>query len=187
MRRDRLTFAMIVGVPILQLVSVRLRHQHRPEAAADRRQSSSTSGPIGRAIVSGMQLSDYFDVLEGIAQRKRTGAKSMLERGDVTFIVTIPAGFERAFVRGEQPQILVEADATDPTAASRRPRGAEPDIINRAVLDETQVQGPLSALSLGDDLPINLVVHKLYNPEGITAYNIVPGLLGHDPHHDHHS
>lgn len=98
----------------------------------------------------------------------------MLARGDVIFIVTIPAGFERAFVRGERPQLLVEADATDPTAASGG-LGALADIVRHAVAPETR--GSLSASSPGVP-PIDIVTHKLYNPEGITAYNIVPGLLG---------
>lgn len=171
MRRDRLTFAMIIGVPILQLIlfgyAINTDPKQLPTAAI-----VIDSGPIGRAIVSGMQLSKYFDIIDGMPSEAE--ARAMLERGDVTFIVTIPAGFERDFVRGARPQILIEADATDPTAASGG-LGALPDIIRQAVLRETR--GPLSGLSPGKP-PIDLVVHKLYNPEGITAYNIVPGLLG---------
>lgn len=171
MRRDRLTFAMIIGVPILQLVlfgyAINTDPKQLPTAAI-----VVDDGPISRSIVAGMQLSDYFNVIAG--DPSEAEARAMLARGDVTFIVTIPAGFERAFVRGDHPQILIEADATDPTAASGG-LGALPEIIRQAVLRETQ--GALSAVSPGTT-PIDLVIHRLYNPEGITAYNIVPGLLG---------
>jgi ABC-2 type transport system permease protein len=171
LRRDRLTFAMIIGVPILQLIlfgyAINTDPKRLPTAAI-----VVDNGPIGRSIVAGMQLSSYFDIVAGAPSEAE--AREMLARGDITFIVTIPAGFERAFVRGERPQLLVEADATDPTAASGG-LGALTEIIRHAVVRETQ--GSLSASSPGVP-PIDLVIHKLYNPEGITAYNIVPGLLG---------
>jgi ABC-2 type transport system permease protein len=171
MRRDRLTFAMIIGVPILQLIlfgyAINTDPKQLPTAAI-----VVDNGPIGRAIIAGMQLSRYFDIVDGAPSEAE--ARDMLARGDITFIVTIPAGFERDFVRGERPQLLVEADATDPTAASGG-LGALNEIIRHAVVRETE--GSLSASSPGVP-PIDLVIHKLYNPEGITAYNIVPGLLG---------
>jgi ABC-2 type transport system permease protein len=171
LRRDRLTFAMIIGVPILQLIlfgyAINTDPKQLPTAAI-----IVDKGPISRAIVAGMQLSDYFDIVEGTPSEAE--ARDMLARGDVTFIVTIPAGFERDFVRGERPQLLVEADATDPTAAAGG-LGALSEIIRHAIARETE--GSLSAMSPGAP-PVDLIVHKLYNPEGITAYNIVPGLLG---------
>jgi ABC-2 type transport system permease protein len=171
LRRDRLTFAMIIGVPILQLIlfgyAINTDPKQLPTAAI-----VVDNGPISRAIVAGMQLSDYFDIVAGAPSEAE--AREMLARGDVIFVVTIPAGFERAFVRGERPQLLIEADATDPTAAAGG-LGALPEIIRHAVVRETE--GALSAQSPGTP-PFDLVVHKLYNPESITAYNIVPGLLG---------
>ncbi len=171
MRRDRMTFAMIIAIPILQLIlfgyAINTDPKQLPTAAI-----VVDNGPIGRAIIAGMQLSNYFDVLHQTPSEAES--RALLARGDVTFVVTIPTGFERAFVRGEQPQILIEADATDPTAASGG-LSALPEIISRAVARETQ--GALSAQSPGTP-PFDLVVHRLYNPESITAYNIVPGLLG---------
>jgi ABC-2 type transport system permease protein len=98
----------------------------------------------------------------------------MLARGDVSFIVTIPAGFERKLIRGERPQILIEADATDP-AASAGGVSALPEIVRIAVARETT--GMLAALNPGAQA-VDVVIHRSYNPEGVTAYNIVPGLLG---------
>jgi len=171
MRRDRLTFAMIIAIPILQLVlfgyAINTDPKQLPTAAI-----VADQGPIGRAVIAGMQLSNYFEILEGAPSEAE--ARAMLARGDITFIITIPAGFERDFVRGERPQILIEADATDPTAAAGG-LGALPDIIRQAIAGETV--GSLATLSTGA-LPVDVVVHRLYNPEGITAYNIVPGLLG---------
>ena len=171
MRRDRLTFAMIIAIPILQLVlfgyAINTDPKQLPTAAI-----VADQGPIGRAVIAGMQLSNYFEILEGAPSEAE--ARAMLARGDITFIITIPAGFERDFVRGERPQILIEADATDPTAAAGG-LGALPDIIRQAIAGETV--GSLATLSTGAP-PVEVVVHRLYNPEGITAYNIVPGLLG---------
>ena len=171
MRRDRLTFAMIIGVPILQLVlfgyAINTDPKRLPTAAivADR-------GPVGRSIIAALQLSDYFEIEPG--EPTEAQARDMLQRGDVSFIVTIPVDFERKLVRGEHPQILVEADATDP-AASAGGLGALQTIVQTAIAEEAT--GPLGKLAPGG-VPVDIVVHRLYNPEGITAYNIVPGLLG---------
>jgi ABC-2 type transport system permease protein len=101
-------------------------------------------------------------------------ARERLARGDVSYIVTIPAGFQRALVRGERPQLLVEADATDP-AATANALGALNEIVRGALARETV--GPLARLAPGT-LPVDVVIHRRYNPESITSYNIVPGLLG---------
>ncbi|MEQ8699281.1 MAG: ABC transporter permease [Bauldia litoralis] len=171
MRRDRLTFAMIIGVPILQLVlfgyAINTDPKRLPTAVI-----VADNGPAGRAIVTGMQLSDYFEV-----DPQATGeavAREKLARGDINYIVTIPVDFQRKLVRGERPQLLVEADATDP-AATANAMGQLDEIVGKALA--VQTTGPLAFLAPGT-LPVDVVVHRLYNPEGITAYNIVPGLLG---------
>jgi ABC-2 type transport system permease protein len=127
---------------------------------------------VSRAILNGMQVSNYFDVIDGGATEAEAGL--MLDRGEVAYIVTIPTDFERRFVRGERPQILIEADATDP-AASAGGINALPEIVRRAVAAEAT--GALAAQQPGG-LPVDVVVHRRYNPEGITAFNNVPGLLG---------
>jgi ABC-2 type transport system permease protein len=171
MRRDRLTFAMIVGVPIVQLVlfgyAINTDPKRMPTAVI-----VADHGPVERALMTAMQTSNYFDVLEGAPTEAQ--AREMLERGDIAYIVTIPDDFERKLVRGERPQLLVEADATDP-AASAGGLAALQMIVTNALAETTA--GPLHNLQPGG-LPIDVVVHRLYNPEGITAYNIVPGLLG---------
>jgi ABC-2 type transport system permease protein len=171
MRRDRLTFAMIIGVPIIQLTlfgyAINTDPRRLPTAVI-----VADHGPISRSILTGMQLSNYFGIIAGTPTEAQ--AREMLARGDLAYIVTIPADFERKLMRGERPQLLLEADATDP-AASAGGVGALPEIVRRAIAAETT--GPLASRQpVG--LPIDLIVHRLYNPEGITAYNIVPGLLG---------
>jgi ABC-2 type transport system permease protein len=171
MRRDRLTFAMIIGVPIIQLTlfgyAINTDPKRLPTAAI-----VADHGPVSRAILAAMEISDYFEIEAGSPTEAE--AREMLARGDVSYVVTIPVGFERKLVRGERPQILVEADATDPSATSNA-LGQLGEIIRLAVADETS--GALSHLAPAAT-PIDLVLHRLYNPEGITAYNIVPGLLG---------
>jgi ABC-2 type transport system permease protein len=171
MRRDRLTFAMIIAVPIIQLVlfgyAINTDPKRLPTAVV-----AADNGPLARAIVTAMQVSSYFDMAPGSVTEAE--ARAMLARGDVTYVVVIPAGFERKLVRGERPQLLVEADATDPAATSNA-LGGLAEIVRRAVADTTT--GALSSLQ-PTGLPVDVIVHRLYNPEGVTAYNIVPGLLG---------
>jgi ABC-2 type transport system permease protein len=171
MRRDRLTFAMIIGIPIIQLVlfgyAINTDPKRLPTAVI-----VADHGPLSRAIITAMQTSDYFDF--GESRPTEAEAREMLARGDVSFIVTIPADFERKFVRGERPQLLIEADATDP-AASAGGLGAMQAILTGVLANEAV--GPLGRLQPGA-LPVDVVIHRLYNPEGVTAYNIVPGLLG---------
>jgi ABC-2 type transport system permease protein len=171
MRRDRLTFAMIIGVPIIQLVlfgyAINTDPKRMPAAVI-----VNDHGPIGRSILTAMQLSNYFEIEEGTPTEAE--AREMLARGDIAYIITIPDDFERKMVRGERPQVLVEADATDP-AASAGGIGALPTILRQAVAEATA--GALYKQQPGN-LPVDLIVHRLYNPEGVTALNIVPGLLG---------
>jgi ABC-2 type transport system permease protein len=171
MRRDRLTFAMIIGVPIIQLVlfgyAINTDPKRLPTAAI-----VADSGPVSRSIVAAMELSGYFAFTGGFTTEAE--AQAMLARGDVNYVLTIPPDFERKFARGERPQLLVEADATDPSATANA-LGAFSQIVTQAVSGVTA--GPLGGMKPGG-LPVDVVLHRLYNPEGITAYNIVPGLLG---------
>jgi ABC-2 type transport system permease protein len=171
MRRDRLTFAMIIGVPIIQLVlfgyAINTDPKRLPTAAV-----VADSGPVSRSIIAAMELSGYFAFTGGFTTEAE--AHALLARGDVNYVLTVPPDFERKFVRGERPQLLVEADATDPSATANA-LGAFSQIVTQAV--SGVAAGPLGGMKPGA-LPVDVVLHRLYNPEGITAYNIVPGLLG---------
>jgi len=171
MRRDRLTFAMMVGVPIIQLVlfgfAINSDPRHLPAAAL-----VQDSSRFARSAFAAMANSSYFDI-EGPVLSERQ-ARDMLARGDVSFILTIPVDFGRDLVRGDRPKLLLEADATDPAAASGAV-GAINQIVASGLSHD--LRGPLESLNQ-DQSPVDVVVHRLYNPETITQYNIVPGLLG---------
>jgi ABC-2 type transport system permease protein len=171
LRRDRITFAMIVGVPIIQLTlfgyAINTDPKQMPTAliAAD-------SSEFTRAVVAAMQASDYFRIVDG--DHDEASARRALAQGRVQFVLSIPPDFSRRIVRGEHPSMLLEADATDPLATSMA-LAAAGGIVQSVVARD--FHGPLAALG-GGAAPFAIDVHRLYNPESITQYNIVPGLMG---------
>ncbi|WP_026379741.1 ABC transporter permease [Afifella pfennigii] len=171
MRRDRLTFAMIIGIPILQLILFGFAINTDPKLLPTGI-IVLDSGPVARAVVAGMQSSGYFEVAEPLS--REDAARQALKDGSLSFVVTIPQNFERDLVRGLGAKIVLEADATDP-AASANALAAMPEIVNRAIAHA--LTGPLSPAA-AKGRAAEVVIHRLYNPEGISQYNIVPGLLG---------
>ena len=171
MRRDRMTFAMMVGIPIIQLIlfgyAINTDPRGLPTAVA-----AAEPGRFARSIAAALANSGYFDLLPTTPSEAE--ARRLLAGGEVAFVVYLPPGFARDLVRGRRPQLLIEADATDPAAASNA-LGAAPAIIEAALRDD--LKGAL-APDTGSAGPVDLVLHRRYNPEGITQYNIVPGLLG---------
>ncbi len=171
MRRDRLTFAMMFVIPIVQLIlfgyAINTDPRHLPAALLVEEQT-----PIVRTLTTALETSGYYDFILQTDDPRESA--DLLARGDVAFVVTIPAGFTRELLRGERPQILIEADASDPAAASGAIGRAEA-ILSRALRHD--LKGPVAGLR-ASPLPFELIVHARYNPEGKTAYNIVPGLLG---------
>lgn len=171
MRRDRLTFAMMVGIPLLQLTlfgyAINTDPHHLPTAVL-----ISDDSPLARRFVSALKTSDYFE----LGRRLHTEAEAdrVLERGEAQFVVQIPSGFERALIRGERPQLLVFVDATDPSATSTA-LAALAALPARILAEE--MRGPLAAYA-PKPLPFELVVQRRYNPEGLSQHNIVPGLMG---------
>lgn len=171
MRRDRVTFGMMIGIPLIQLIlfgfAINADPKHLPTAVL-----LADYGPHGRTLLQAIRNSDYFELTRQIMSEQE--AEEVLARGDVQFVINIPYNFSRDVVRGEKPAILVEADATDPAATSNA-------IGALRVLAETALRrdltGPLAFLS-NDGAPIDLRIHARYNPEAITQYNIVPGLMG---------
>lgn len=171
MRRDRLTFAVMLAIPVIQLIlfgfAINTDPRHLPTAV-----HAEESTPIVRSIVRGFQNSGYFDVsLQCDALEE---CDHLLSSGDATFVIYIPANFTADLVAGRRPQLLIEADASDPVAASRALSFSDA-IVSSALRNE--LKGPLASLRAGQQ-PVDLVVHPKYNPEAKTQYNIVPGLLG---------
>ena len=171
MRRDRVTFVMMLGVPLLQLIlfgyAINLDPKGLPAALVTTSQDQYT-----RAMVSALDNTGYYrfdHVVESAASADR-----LLEDGTVSFVVTIPSDFARRVIRGDHPQILIEADATDPSVAS----GAISTLSTVAAQALLREQSAEVQATREKTNQLEVVVHRLYNPEGITQYNIVPGLLG---------
>jgi ABC-2 type transport system permease protein len=171
MRRDRLTFAMIIGIPIMQLILFGFAINSDPKNLPAVVRSADNSA-FARAFVVSLKNSGYFAIV-GDA-RSEAEAERLIETGEVQFVINIPADFSRELMRGRRPQILIEADATDPAATSN----AIAALMNAArTAFDRELVGTLASLKPGAD-PIELVIHRRYNPEGLTQYNVVPGLMG---------
>ena len=171
MRRDRVTLAMMLGIPLTQLIlfgyAINSDPRHLPTAVL-----SGDNSVFSRSIVAAMQTSSYFDVVREAVSR--TDAQQMLRSGTVQFVLTIPELFGQRIVRGEQPVLLLEVDATDPSASSNAV-SAFHEIVRRAL--QQDLKGPLSP-SAPAEVPVDIRIHAQYNPEAISQYNIVPGLMG---------
>ncbi|ESY62975.1 ABC transporter permease [Mesorhizobium opportunistum] len=171
MRRDRITFAMMLGVPLIQLVLFGYAINNDPKSLPAALVATS-SDPYTRAIVAALQTTGYYR-FDHVAQSAEE-AEFLMARGDVAFVVTIPADFAKRVERGDNPQILIEADATDPAVAS----GAISTLGTVASQALLRAQGMQEAAAEAARGQLDVVVHRRYNPEGISQYNIVPGLLG---------
>jgi len=171
MRRDRLTFGMMVGIPLLQLMlfgfAINSDPRHLPTAVR-----LADHGPFARALVTALQRSEYFAVMRETADEAE--AERLLQRGEVQFVLNIPEDFSRRLLRGERPAVLLEADATDP-AATGPALAAARALVGPAL--ERKLAGPLARLRASPE-PVEFRVHAHYNPENITQYNVVPGLMG---------
>jgi ABC-2 type transport system permease protein len=170
MRRDRVTFGMMIGLPIVQLMlfgfAINADPRHLPTLV-----ELNDDGPLVRSVLAGMETSGYFD-FRGVVYGPAQG-EDALRRGTANFVVVIPADFERDVVRGLKPNILVAADAADPSAVGGA-SAALAGIVNGAMAQT--LTGPLAGVA-GSPAPFGVIVHREYNPEGKTSTNIVPGLL----------
>jgi ABC-2 type transport system permease protein len=171
MRRDRLTFGMMVGIPLLQLIlfgyAINMNPKHLPTGvyAAD-------NSVFSRTLIWAMRNSDYFAVTR--VAESEAEIHTWLQRGEVQFVLHIPQDFSRKLLRGERPSLLLEADASDPAATSYAVSALDSLV---SVVFNRDLKGPLRQL-WSKPGPVELRIHRHYNPEIITQYNVVPGLLG---------
>jgi ABC-2 type transport system permease protein len=171
MKRDRLTFAMMVAVPIMQLVlfgyAINTDPRHLPLAVV-----AADDSALARSFVAGLQNSRFFELV-ATPGSEREGDR-LLARGEVQFLLVIPAGFGRRVERGERPALLLAADATDPSAAGNALAALDPIARQAQVRELTGTLAPLRP-----NLPaFEVRVQRRYNPDGLVRYNIVPGLIG---------
>lgn len=171
LRRDRVTLAMIVGIPLIQLLlfgyAINTDPKHLPTALL-----VQDDGPIARSFVAAIRATDYFDIKA--AARGEQDADRLILSNQVQFVINIPPDFGRRVIRGEKPPLLIVADATDPTAtvgAIAALTGAANTALDRELV------GPLAHL-VQNAAPYEVRVHRRYNPAGETRRNIVPGLIG---------
>src|SRR5712672_871107 len=167
LRRDRVSFAMIVMLPVMQLVlfgfAINTTPRNLPTAVLLQEESD-----LGRSILKALENTAYFH----FTQKVHTVAEfdDLLQSGKVLFGVEIPRGFERAVRRGDHPSLLVAADATDPVAAGSA-LGALGAVVQTALEHDLHTGDPPS-------LPLELRAHARYNPAASSRLNIVPGLVG---------
>ncbi len=171
LKRDRLTFGMIVGIPVIQLIlfgfAINSDPKHLPAAVLDADRSE-----FSRSILAGIKNTDYLDFVREAVDE--ADADRLLTTGAAQFVVTIPEGFSRSLVRGERPALLIEADATDP-AATGNAIAAMNQLVQTVLARD--LTGPLSPLNATPGA-FEVRIHPRYNPEAITQFNIVPGLMG---------
>lgn len=171
LRRDRLTFAMIFGIPIMQIFLfgfvIETDPRHLPAAV-----HLQDDGPYGRTLLEGLKNSTFYRFERQVHSEEE--GRQLLTEGRVQFVVTIPTNFSRDLLRGESPQVLVEADASDPTATGGG-LGALDEVMNTTM--RADFKGPLARFAAPPPV-IRMTVHALYNPQRETSHNIVPGLMG---------
>jgi ABC-2 type transport system permease protein len=167
LKRDRVSFGMIIMIPLIQLTlfgyAINTNPRHLPTAVLLQENSD-----LSRSILAALKNTEYFKITE----RPRTERQldGLLASGKVLFGIEIPANFERAVRRGDKPAMLVIADATDPVAAGSA-MGALGQVVQTAVTHDR-------AIPVTTTLPFEIRTHARYNPAGETQLNIVPGLVG---------
>jgi len=167
LRRDRVSFAMIVMIPLMQLIlfgyAINTTPRNLPTAVLLQEHSD-----LGRSVLKALQNTRYFKVTHQVEDEAEFDR--LLASGTVLFGVEIPRGFERALRRGEKPALLVAADATDPVASGTA-MGALGQVVRTALQNDRGL--PVSGQPL-----FEFRTHARYNPAAETALNIVPGLVG---------
>ena len=167
-RRDPLTLRLIIAMPIMQLLlfgyAINTNPKHLPTGVL-----SAEPSKYERTLVAALQNTGYYDVR---TLRSEEAAEKALAEGDLLFVINFPPNFDRSVDRGEQPSVLIDADATDPTAigyATGALAGIA-DALNRDLppIRRSQPNAP----------PFQFEVHSRYNPEQLSVLSIVPGLIG---------
>jgi len=165
--RDAMTLRMIIAIPIMQLFlfgyAINSDPKHLPAGLL-----SIDDSKYARTIAAALTNSGYYDFRLLRSERE---ADDGLARGDLIFVVEIPPGFDRAVDRGESPSVLIDADATDPTAI-----GNAVAALTQTVADLNRDLPPIRQIQ-PQTPPFQFVLHARYNPEQLTVLNIVPGLI----------
>lgn len=171
LKRDRVTLVMIIAIPIFQVMlfgyAINTDPKHLPTAIVN-----ADNSIFSRSFIVALKNSTYFDITQSNLTEMQ--AKEALKEGEVLFVINIPVDFTRKILRGEKPEILIEADATDPTVVGG-PISAISALFENVFKED--FTGVLSQF-YSTIVPYTVNAHLLYNPEKITQYNIIPGLIG---------
>jgi ABC-2 type transport system permease protein len=167
LRRDRVSFGMIIMLPVMQLMlfgyAINTTPHNLPTAVLLQEDSD-----LGRSILKAMENTAYFRFTREVSTVEEFD--DLLESGKVLFGVEIPRGFERAVRRGDRPALLVAADATDPVAAGAG-LGTLGTLVQTALAHDLHTGDPPAP-------PFEIRAHARYNPAAASRLNIVPGLVG---------
>ncbi|MBW8758768.1 MAG: ABC transporter permease [Burkholderiales bacterium] len=169
LRRDRITYAMILVMPLMQLLlfgyAINTDPRHLPAAVV-----AHDHGRLANAVVASLERTSYVDVRHMPGSEAEMDA--LMRRGEISLALTIPPDFTERVLKHDKAQILAEVDASDPQAAA----GVAAAV---AALPTESLRHDLQGVTARPSAapPFEVVVHRLYNPEGINSYNIVPGLL----------
>src|SRR5262245_11752140 len=169
LRRDRVTFATMIFIPVMQLLlfgyAINTTPRHLPTAVLMHEESD-----LGRSILAALSNTSYFDVTK--VARSEAELDQLIRSGEVLFGVEVPAGFQRGVRRGDRPALLVVADASDPVAAGTA-LGALEGIVRTALARDRGLPDAAE-----QPAAFEIRQHRRYNPAAVTSLNIVPGLLG---------
>ena len=167
LRRDRVSFAMIIMIPLVQLMlfgyAINTTPRDLPTAVLLQEQTD-----LSRSILAALENTRYFKVTK--LPHTEAEVDGLLASGTVLFAIEIPANFERSVRRGDKPAMLVEADATDPVASGTA-LSALGQVLQTALSHDR-------AVPAAPTMPFEIRTHARYNPAGATQLNIVPGLVG---------
>lgn len=172
LRRDRLTLAMLFGIPIIQLILFGFAINNKPKHLPTILNAGNYSDPFVSNFIHSLSASQYFDI-ENITPNIKSSEKAIKE-SEAVFIISVQEDFYRKLVRGEHPKILLEADATDPQIVGTALSVAQ-ESFNNAM--KTCFKGSINFLA-PESGGVELIIHKKYNPEGVMQFSTVPGLLG---------
>jgi len=169
--RDRMTFGMMFGMPIIQLIlfgyAINMNPKNLPTAV-----NAQDASVFTRTFVEGLKNTDYFAITDQV--KSEAQGQRLLQEGRAIFVLNIPANFSRDLIKGNRPSLLLQVDGTDPSAS-----GSAVSAVNTLVqtVFNRDLVGPLADLKQTQS-PVDLTIQTLYNPQESTQYNIVPGLLG---------
>ncbi|GLR07855.1 mannose-1-phosphate guanyltransferase [Mixta theicola] len=169
LKKDPLSICLIVFIPLMQVIifgyALNPDPKRLPMAVVDYDKSS-----YSRNVINALVHTHYFELIDEMDESQ---AREALQKGDVQFVVSIPAGFARHIIREERADLLIQADATNPAIIANALAATQP--LPEQILRQSMPQAAL--YDVGNNNPINIIIQRVYNPESNMEYNIISGLF----------